>query len=230
MGIAGSLGGSLGKAVAPHVHRLAPEVTSGFVREALHRAVTGLGPLPGAPTVAERFLRHRDGDRSAAVTDVIENHVRLAGAQGFVTNLGGLITAAVTMPANITGLALLQARMVAAVAHLRGYDVDDPRVRNAILACMIGEDTVRTLVRKRKLPAPPMAIATAPTHDPHLDRVMAAEVTSELLTKMAGKKMASTIGRRVPVVGGLVGAGADGFATWQVGRYADRELRPRALR
>jgi uncharacterized protein (DUF697 family) len=224
------IGGSLGKAVAPHVHRLAPDVTAGFIREALHRAVTGVGPLPGAPTVAARVLRDRRGDSVRAVSDVIENHVRLAGAQGFVTNLGGLVTATVTIPANIAGLALLQARMVATIACLHGYDVDDPRVRNAILACMLGEDGVRTLLRKRKLPAPPMAIATAPTHDPHLDRIMAAEVTSELLTKIAGKKMVTTIGRRVPVMGGLVAAGADGYATWQVGRYADRELRPRALR
>jgi uncharacterized protein (DUF697 family) len=224
------IGGSLGKAVAPHVHRLAPDVTAGFIREALHRAVTGVGPLPGAPTVATRVLRDRHGDSVRAVSDVIENHVRLAGAQGFVTNLGGLVTATVTIPANIAGLALLQARMVATIACLHGYDVDDPRVRNAILACMLGEDGVRTLLRKRKLPAPPMAIATAPTHDPHLDRIMAAEVTSELLTKIAGKKMVTTIGRRVPVMGGLVAAGADGYATWQVGRYADRELRPRALR
>ncbi|HET7357367.1 MAG TPA: EcsC family protein [Nocardioidaceae bacterium] len=224
------IGGSLGKAVAPHVHRLAPDVTAGFIREALHRAVTGVGPMPGAPTIAARVLRDRHGDSVRAVSDVIENHVRLAGAQGFVTNLGGLVTATVTIPANIAGLALLQARMVASIACLHGYDVDDPRVRNAILACMLGEDGVRTLLRKRKLPAPPMAIATAPTHDPHLDRIMAAEVTSELLTKIAGKKMVTTIGRRVPVVGGLVGAGADGYATWQIGRYADRELRPRALR
>ncbi len=42
--------------------------------------------------------------------------------------------------------------------------------------------------------------------------------------------MVTAIGRRVPVVGGVVGAGADAYVTWQVGRYADRELRPRSLR
>jgi hypothetical protein len=55
-------------------------------------------------------------------------------------------------------------------------------------------------------------------------------VTSELITKVAGKRVATTVGRRVPVVGGVVGAGADAFATWQVGRYAERELRPRSRR
>jgi uncharacterized protein (DUF697 family) len=224
------IGGTLGKALASQGHRMAPDATAGFVQEALTRAIHGVGPLPGAAHAADKQLEEQGGDVEAAIHEVIENHVRYAGAQGFVTNLGGMVTAAVTIPANITGLALLQARMVAGIAHLRGYDLTDPRVRNAVLACMLGEDVVTSLVRKRKLPAPPMAIATAPAHDPQLDRVVAAEVTAELLTKVAGKRVVTTVGRRVPVVGGLVGAGADGFATWRVGRYADRELRSRTRR
>lgn len=218
------IGGSLGKALAPQVQRLAPEMATGFVREALSRAIDGVGPFPGAAPAADKQLQEQRGDVDAAIHEVIENHVRWSGAQGFATNLGGLVTAAVTIPANIAGLAMLQARMVAGIAHLRGYDLTDPRVKNAVLTCMLGEETVRSLVRKRELPAPPMAIATAPAHDPHLDTVVAAEVTSELLTKVAGKRVATTIGRRVPVVGGLVGAGADGLATWKIGRYAEREL------
>jgi len=156
--------------------------------------------------------------------------VRYAGAQGFVSNLGGLVTAAITIPANITGLALIQCRMIAGIAHLRGYDLQDPRVRNAILVTILGEDAVDGLIKKQKLPAPPMALATAPTHDPNLDAVVSAEVASDLITKVAGKRLAITVGRRVPVVGGVVGAGADGYVTWKIGRYADRELLPRTNR
>lgn len=223
------IGGSLGKALAPQVQKMAPEMTANFVHEALSRAIHGVGPLPGAAHAADKQLAEQRGDVDAAIHEVIENHVRYAGVQGFATNLGGLVTAAVTIPANIAGLAMLQCRMVAGIAHLRGYELADPRVRNAVLMCMLGEDTVRSLVKKKKLPAPPMAVATAPAHDAHLDKLIAAEVTSELLTKVAGKRMATTVGRRVPVVGGLVGAGADGFGTWKIGRYADRELltRPR---
>jgi hypothetical protein len=224
------IGGSLGKALAPQMQRMAPEMTAGFVQEALSRAIHGVGPLPGAAHAADKQLAEQKGDVDRAIHEVIENHVRYAGAQGFATNLGGVITAAVTIPANIAGLAMLQARMVAGIAHLRGYDLADPRVRGAVLACMLGEDEVRSLIKKKKLPAPPMAIATAPVHDPQLDRVIAAEVTSELLTKVAGKRVATTVGRRVPVVGGLFGAGADGFSTWKIGRYADHELLPRTLR
>jgi hypothetical protein len=225
-----TLKGSIGKHLAPRVTELAPGLTTSFVREALHRAIVGVGPLPAAATAADKQLREQHGDVEKAVHEVIENHVRYAGAQGFVTNLGGLVTAAFTIPANISGLALVECRMIAGIAHLRGYDLDDPRVRNAILTCLLGEDHVNSLVSKKKLPAPPMALATAPTHDPDLDRIISAEVASELITKVAGKRLAITIGRRVPIVGGVVGAGADGYATWRIGRYADRELLPRNRR
>ncbi len=95
--------------------------------------------------------------------------------------------------------------MIAGIAHLRGYDLADPRVRNAILVCLLDEDIVSRLVKKKQLPAPPMALATAPAHDPELDQVVSAVVASELITRMAGKRLATTVGRRIPVVGGVVG-------------------------
>jgi len=216
--------------LAPKITELAPGLTTTFVREALHRAIVGVGPLPPAAKAADAQLKEQKGNRERAVHEVIENHVRYAGAQGFVTNIGGVVTMALTIPANVSGLALIQCRMIAGIAHLRGYDLDDPRVRNAILTCLLGEDTVNAMIKKRKLPAPPMALATAPVNDPELDRILSAEVASELITKVAGKRIAVTVGRRVPIVGGVVGLGADAYATWRIGRYADRELLPRAAR
>lgn len=224
------IGSSIGKNIAPRMAKLAPEMSSHFVHEAIRRAIDGVGPLQGAAAGAERVLAKEKGDVERAIHEVIEDHVRYAGMQGFGTNIGGLVTAAFTIPANIAGLSLIQCRMVASIAHLRGYDLADRRVRNAILACILGEDTVRSLVAKKRLPSTPMGIATAPTYDPHLDTVIAAEVTSELLTKVAGKRIVTTVGRRVPIVGGMVGAGTDAYSSWQIGRYADRELRPRTLR
>jgi hypothetical protein len=230
MSVTGKAAGAVGKQLAPKLPQVAPGLTSSFVREALHRAIVGVGPLPPAARAADAQLKEQKGDVQRAVHEVIENHVRYAAAQGFLTNLGGVVTVALAIPANVTGLALIQCRMVAGIAHLRGYDLDDPRVRNAILTCIIGADAVNSLVKKRKLPAPPMALATAPMHDPDLDIVISAEVASELVTRVAGKKLVTTIGRRVPIAGGFIGLGADAILTWKVGRYADRELLPRARR
>ena len=225
-----SIGGTVGKRLAPRIQHLAPGATNNFVREALNRAILGVGPLPAAAVTARKQLEEEHGNVDRAIRDVIEMHVRYAGAQGFLTNLGGLVTAVVSVPANITGLALIQCRMIAGIADLRGYDLEDPRVRNAILTCLLGPDEVERLVKKKKLPAPPMALATAPAYDPDIERLITAQVASELITRVAGKRLATTIGRRVPIVGGLVGLTADAYATWRIGRYADKELLPRARR
>jgi hypothetical protein len=218
---------TVGRQLAPRIQELAPGLTTGFVREALNRAIDGIGPLAPAAVAADKQLAEQRGSVDRAIHEVIENNVRFAGAQGFVTNVGGLVTMAFTIPANVTGLAVIQCRMVAGIAHLRGHDLSDPRVRNAILALLLGEEQVGELVRKKKLPATPMALATAPAHDPTLDGTISAVVATDIITRVAGKRLATTVGRRVPVIGGVVGAGADGFATWRIGRYADREMLPR---
>jgi hypothetical protein len=221
---------AVGTSLAPKLIELAPGVSSSIVQNALQRAIAGVGPLPGAAEAAEKQLAEQRGHVDKAVREVIQNHVGYASAGGFATNLGGLVTTAVAMPANVTGLALIQCRMVAGVVHLRGYDLADPRVRDAILVTLLGEEKVDRQVKRKKLPAPPMAIATAPVHDPDLDRVVSAEVTAELLTRVAGKRLATVVGRRVPIVGGVVGAGTDGWGTYQIGRYASREFLPRTRR
>jgi uncharacterized protein (DUF697 family) len=186
-----------------------------------------VGPLPPAAAAAEKQREEQDGDVEKAIGELIENHASMAAAQGFVANLGGITTAVATIPLNITGLALLQVRMVAAIAHLRGYDLASPRVRNAILLTILGPDTIKTLVKEKKIPGTPMVIATAPAYDPDLDRIVAAEVTSAIVGRVIGKRAAGTVLRRVPLAGGLWGGSADAYATWMVGRYAARELRPR---
>ncbi len=217
----------VGKIAAPLARSHASGMAAGFVRQAFDRAVDGFGPLLGAAEAADKRLAEHEGDVDKAIRSLIDSHVRFAGVEGFLTNIGGLVTMTVTLPVNISGLALLQCHLVAGIAHVRGYDLADPRVRNAVIACMLGEDTVKSLVKKKKLPSSPMAIATAPAVDLDLDQRLAAEVTAELMGRVAGKRTIAVVGRRVPVIGGGVGAVTDGYATYRIGRYAAKELRSR---
>ena len=225
-----SIAKRVGAALAPKVTGLAPGLSSSFVHQALDKAITGVGPLQSAASAADKQLAEQRGDVGRAIHEVIENNVRYAGAQGFLTNIGGLVTMAVTVPVNLSGLAVIQCRMVAGIAHLRGYDLDDPRTRDAILACLLGEERILRMVKNRTLPGTPMEIAASTVHDPELDRMLGTEVATELVTRATGKRLAATIGRRVPVVGGVVGASTDAFVTWKVGRYVDREFLPRKRR
>jgi hypothetical protein len=216
-----------GRLVAPIALRAAPSLASGFVRQAFDRAVDGTGPLRGAAAAADRRLDEHEGDVRAAIGSLVDSHVKLAGAQGFVTNLGGFLAMTVTVPANVSGLALLQCHMVGGIAHLRGYELDDPRVRNGVMACMLGRDTVKRLVKKGTLPSTPMAIATAPAYDPALDERISSEVASEMIARVAGKQGAAALAKKMPVLGGGIGAVTDGYLTFQVGQYAAKELRSR---
>lgn len=210
--------------MAPRVTSLAPGLTSTAVLKALDGAIGGISKLPGAATAADAALAKHHGDAERAVHQLIERHVRYAGAQGLLTNIGGLTTLAVTIPANLAGLALVECRLIAAILHLRGYDLDDPRTRNAVLACLLGPDALGDEIKKKRVPGGPNDLLTAATVDPDLTHRLANAVATELITRATGTRMATTVGRRVPVLGGAIGAGSDGYATWKLGRYVDREI------
>jgi uncharacterized protein (DUF697 family) len=210
--------------------RVAPSVASQYVRAALDKAIDGVGPLRSAAASADSKLVDAGGDVETAVSRLVRLHVALAGAQGFVTNLGGVAAVAVALPANVVGVTLVQCHLIAGIAHLRGYDLNDPRVRNAILVCMLGEDSAKGLVKQSKIPASPLGIATAAAHDPTLDEHISREVTTDLIARTAGRRAVTLVGRRIPLLGGVVGGGSDALMTWQLGRYAMKELVDRNLR
>jgi hypothetical protein len=200
-----------------------PEVAGGLLRSIVDFAIDGSPAFPGARATAARSLQSRS-DREAAIDSMVTYHVSMASMQGFLTSVGGLITLPIGLPANIAGLAVLSVRMIAGIAHLRGYDVDDRRVRAAVTLAMLGDDEVRKLVAGGKLPASPLAIATAPVFDPDLDRTISERVMGSLAGRLGGKHLAVVVVRRIPLVGGGVGAAVDGWLTFGLAGYARREF------
>lgn len=205
---------------------LAP-VAGGALRQMLEVAIDGVGPLPSAKTSAARHLLRKEGRVGEAIDSVVNTHIAFAGAQGFVTNLGGFATLPFMLPANLTGVAVVQTRMIAAICHLRGYNVMDNRVRTAIVMALLGGEEIGIRVGTGVLPTSPMAIATAPMFDADLDRRVAREVLLDLATRVGGKRLAVTVTKRLPLIGGGVGAVFDAYMTSQLGRFARDEFRAR---
>lgn len=200
-----------------------PQVAGGMLRSIVDFAIYGNDQLPGAKAVAARTLQSR-GDREAAIDSLIGQHVSLAGAQGFLTSVGGWVTVPVGLPANIAGLAVLSVRMTASIAHLRGYDVEDPRVRSAITLTLLGEDPVSKLVASGKIPASPLGVATAPAFDADLERQISERVMGSLAGRMGSKHLAVVVMRAIPLLGGGVGAVVDSWLTFGLGSYIKREF------
>jgi hypothetical protein len=209
--------------IGKQVVRRTPEVAGGMLRGVVDFAIYGNDTFPGAKAVGAKALQAR-GEREAAIDSLVTQHVSLASAQGFLTSVGGLITLPVGLPANIAGMAAVGVRMVASIAHLRGYDVDDPRVRAAVTLAMLGDDQVRKLVEAGKLPTSPLAVATAPAFDPELERRISERVMASVASRLGGKHLAVIVVRRIPLVGGGVGAAVDGWLTYGLASYAKREF------
>jgi len=196
-------------------------VVGNAIEAIMNQAIDGVGKLPGARAAAGRYLQRAGGDADVAIRRARMDHVAMAGTQGFLTNLGGIVTALVAVPANFAGLLIVEAREVAIIAHLRGYDIDDPRTRCAMTMCLLGAGAVDDLIRRGDLPTTPLGVATAPVIDKTLQHQISTRVFETLVGALGGKRAVAFLGKRVPVVGGAVGAVSDGYTTTQIGKYAD---------
>lgn len=225
----GSTVGAIGATVVAMAPTIAPGPSANLLRRLADYAIDGVGPLPGARIAAGHALEHKTGDVEAALDSLVRNHVAMAGAQGFVTNLGGVVTAIAAIPANLAAVAVVQTRMVATIAHLRGYDLSDLRVREAIWMTLLGRRDVDDLVAAGKLPSTPLGVATAPVLDSALEQRIAEQVLSALVGRSGGKQTLAMMSKRIPFVGGGVGMATDGWFTWTVASYARDVFAPRRL-
>ena len=217
----------IGGALVSIVPVVASGPTANALRHVADYAVNGVAKLPGAREAAATALGRQRGGAEAAIDAVSRAHTSMAGAQGFVTNLGGTITALAGIPANLAAVTVIQTRMVAAIAHLRGYDLDDPRVRQAVWITLLGRRTAEALVADGRLPSTPQGVATAPVSDDALEQQIAEQVLGALLGRAGTKQTVAFIGKRIPAVGGGVGLATDGYTTWTVARYARQQFVPR---
>ncbi|MDR1386750.1 MAG: EcsC family protein [Propionibacteriaceae bacterium] len=203
--------------------RLAPDAFAEWFRRLTELALNGTTGLPPARQTAERALRrHRTVD--AAIESLVRRHVVMASAQGFVTNLGGGLVSIVGAPANLAGVVMVQTRLIGCVAHLHGYDLDDPRVRTAVVMCLLGPKELRRQVKRGELPSTPLAVATAPVHDPALTNQVAKRVLNWVLADLGSIDVIGFLARRTPILGGGVGAVGDAYATARVARCARAHL------
>ena len=206
---------------------LAPRIPGTLVR-LIDAAIDGVGKLPPAKRTAARHLERKQSVE-AAIASITRVHIALASAQGFVTNLGGIVAAVVGVPANAAGIVIVEIRMAACIAHLNGYDIDDPRVRTALVMCLLGDKELHHRIRRGDLPTTPLAVATAPMYEPALAERVVERVLSEALLAAGGKDVTRIVMRRVPLVGGGIAAVTDGLETRLIAACVRHELVPRRL-
>ena len=154
------------------------------------------------------------------VDSFIDWQTAKAGAGGFVLGLPGIVTAAVSVPADLTMTTYIQFRMIAVIALLRGWDVKASGIKTVAYLALLGSGAgqfLRQIGLPTRAESPPLLFATLP---PALLDKINGIIAGKLL---AGAAKTGVIGmvKFVPVVGGLVNGALDGIATRGIGKQAD---------
>lgn len=196
-----------------------PEKAQKLVETLLRLGIDGFGPLKSASDSAEEARRKTTTD-DEAIRSVVRMHVLLAGGQGFVTNLGGIATLPIALPANVGAAYLVQTHLVAAIAHIRGHDLNDDDVRAAILLCLLGNTAVEAIKKAGIVVGEKFTLAMITRLPIEVIRAINKRVGFMLLAKYGTKRATVTLAKFVPVVGGVIGGGIDAAATRAVGSFA----------
>lgn len=136
-----------------------------------------------------------------------------AGAAGFVTNMGGILTLPVALPASFLGTAAVQMRLIAKIAAARGYDVQSDEVKTFVFACLLGNaalDAIRDA-----------GVRIGTRIAPAVLQKLTQTVLSRLLLRF-GATGAVNLTKVVPFLGGIIGGSVDAASTRVVGRMAKR--------
>ena len=201
---------------------MAKELTMSKIEQTLtwayKQALSSHGPINGALALAESYQDRHGSPRRDANTLIRWQTAKAAGL-GFITGIPGLPAMPVTLPANLTSVLFIQIRMIAALAHLGGYDPNDDRVRTLCLACLCGH-AARAILREAGIEiSQKMAVLALRRWPKRTFIEINKKVGFRLLTQF-GEKGAINVGRVIPLLGGLVGGGVDAAWTKAMGDRA----------
>lgn len=193
-------------------------------------------PLPGGDPLRFRSARELADDYrprirqvglQQAIAELIDDQARWNAGTGFITGIGGMVLLPVQLPAAVTATWVIQTRLVAAIAHLNGFDLEHEAVRTQILLTLIGEEAGEVLkqvsiklsqqialAQLRRLPGPALAA---------INRAVGFQLLSRV-----GEQGVLRLHRAVPLLGGVVGGGIDYVMTRRLGEFAASELGRRA--
>jgi uncharacterized protein (DUF697 family) len=192
---------------------------------AYEKAISGMPGLDSAPQLASSFM-DKEGTLRDKANSLIRWQNAKAGTSGFVTGIGGLMTLPVAIPANLASVLYIQIRMIAAIAHMGGYDLRDEKVKTLVYMCLVGN------FAKDILQETGIRLGTKFT-------AMAVERISEksllLINQRVGFRLLATsstkgminLGKAVPLVGGIIGGSIDVAATNTIGNMARNTFLPK---
>lgn len=167
---------------------------------------------------ANDYIRENSSMKNAA-KDMINVQILKCGTSGFINGLGGAITLPLTLPANITSVLYIQMRMIACAAYMGGFDLKNDKVKALVYACLAGLK-VADFIKAGFIECAKKGMEKLiKSISGEVIKAINKAVGFRLVTKF-GQTGVINLGKLVPVMGGLVGTGFDGYTTKVIGDRA----------
>jgi hypothetical protein len=181
-------------------------------------ALHGVAGMRPAQDLAADYMGQVGTPRAQADT-LIRWQTAKAASMSLVAGLGSLVTLPPALPEELASAYFVQLRLIAAIAHMGGYDIRSESVRALAKACMCG--TAARAVFAEVGVTLGTKVSDAALHALSTENVAALtqKVGDRLLASAAERGWVS-FGRKLPLVGWVVSAAHDASATRQSGDVA----------
>lgn len=172
-------------------------------------ALNGLPKTESVYEIADNYKSKYPESNEKAAKELVKWQIVKCGTSGFLTGFGGLVTLPVAIPANVSSVLYVQLRMIASIALIGGYDLQDDSIQSLVYLCLVGT-AINDVVKQAGITiGEKIAIATIKKKiSGEVIKKINQRVGFRLVTKF-GEKGIINLAKLVPIVGGGVGAAFD---------------------
>ncbi|MCP4298282.1 MAG: EcsC family protein [Proteobacteria bacterium] len=194
--------------------------TTKVLKEIMNIGINGGKGISGAKELADIYLQNDQyGSNLERIDELIKWEIRKNFTSGFLTSLGGILTLPLTIPSSLGANWILQTRMVAAVAHIAGFKIDESGVRMAIGLSLLGnkgKDVLEANASDLK-----NILKNRTFHQlPKRTILILNQAIGTRLVSLATQKGFTKIGKAIPIAGGLIGGFLDQQSCSETAKFA----------
>jgi uncharacterized protein (DUF697 family) len=185
---------------------------------AYEKATSDIPGLDSASGLANKYL-----DQKGTLYDKANSLIRWqnakAGTSGFITGIGGFISLPIAIPANLASVLYIQVRMIAAIAHMGGYNLRDDKVKTMVYMCLAG-NFAKDIIQETSIQIGTKLTARAVGSISEKSLQLINQKVGFKLLSVYGSKGIINLSKAVPLAGGLIGGTIDTVTTNLIGNAA----------
>ncbi len=185
---------------------------------AYEKSMNGVPGLDSADELAQKYMVHKGTLHEKADLLIRRQNIN-AGASGFISGLGGLLTLPVAIPANLASVLYIQIRMIAAIAHMGGHNLRDEKVKTLVYICLVG-NFAKDFIQEAGIMLGTKLTARAVENISEKSLIaINRRVGFRLITTYSEKGLVH-LAKAIPLVGGIIGGTIDTVTTNIIGNAA----------